>query len=97
MAHSLEVRVPLVDVQLLQAVAPAMTRLPRGTGKRLLAQSPRRALPPEIARRSKSGFATPVHTWLQRDARTQNWRNVPRLRRPRCPWARRWAYQMATA
>src|SRR5712691_420171 len=60
MAHSLEVRVPLVDVPLLQAVAPALTLLPNGSGKRLLAASPGAPLPPEIARRSKTGFGTPV-------------------------------------
>ena len=63
MAHSLEVRVPLVDVQLLRAAAPAMIALPNGTGKRCLATSPSLALPPEIidrprrasAHRSKTG------------------------------------------
>src|SRR5712691_3174785 len=97
MAHSLEVRVPLVDVQLLQAVAPAMTLLPNGAGKRLLATSPRSALPPEIAGRPKTGFGTPVSEWLQRDARLQGWRRVSRLAGPKCPWARRWAYQLAAA
>ena len=97
MAHSLEVRVPLVDVQLLQAVAPAMTVLGSGAGKRLLATSPRSALPPEIAGRPKTGFGTPVNEWLQRDARLQGWRRVSRLAGPKCPWARRWAYQLAAA
>ena len=35
MAHSLEVRVPLVDVPLLRAVAPMMIALPNGFGKAL--------------------------------------------------------------
>jgi asparagine synthase (glutamine-hydrolysing) len=97
MAHSLEVRVPLVDVPLLQAIAPAMIALPNGSGKRLLAGSPSSPLPPEIADRSKTGFGTPVAEWLQRDARLQQWRRVSKLARPRCPWARRWAYQLAAA
>ena len=97
MAHSLEVRVPLVDVQLLQAVAPAMTLLPSGAGKRLLATSPGSPLPPEIAGRSKTGFGTPVSEWLQRDARLQGWRRMSGLAGPKCPWARRWAYQVAAA
>jgi asparagine synthase (glutamine-hydrolysing) len=97
MAHSVEVRLPLVDVRLLQAVAPAMTALPSGAGKRLLASSPACALPPEIARRAKTGFAIPVSEWLQRDARLQKWRRVSLLSGPKCPWARRWAYQLAAA
>jgi asparagine synthase (glutamine-hydrolysing) len=97
MAHSLEVRVPLVDVELLRAVAPAMTQLPNGSGKRVLAASPGSPLPPEIARRAKTGFGTPVGDWLQRDVRLQGWRRRSGLAGRRCPWARRWAYQVGAA
>ena len=97
MAHSLEVRVPLVDVHLLRAAAPAMIALPKGAGKRCLATSPRLALPPDILDRPKTGFGTPVNKWLQQDERLQSWRRVPQLARARCPWARRWAYQLAAA
>jgi asparagine synthase (glutamine-hydrolysing) len=97
MAHSLEVRVPLVDVKLMRATAPAMIALPNGTGKRTLASSPSLALPPETIDRTKTGFSTPVKEWLQRDDRLQRWRHVPQLAKPRCPWARRWAYQLAAA
>jgi asparagine synthase (glutamine-hydrolysing) len=97
MAHSLEVRVPLVDAQLLRAVAPLIRLLPEGAGKRHLAASPNVPLPAEITGRQKTGFGTPLKEWLQRDDRLQDWRRVPRLARPRCPWARRWAYQLAAA
>jgi asparagine synthase (glutamine-hydrolysing) len=97
MAHSLEVRVPLADVQLLRAAAPAIIKLPNGAGKRCLATSPKLALPPEIIDRSKSGFGTPVKEWLQGDDRLQEWRRVPGLAKKKCPWARRWAYQLAAA
>lgn len=97
MAHSLEVRVPLVDAQLLQALAPALVSLPTGAAKRFLATSPRLPLPVEIAERSKTGFGTPVADWLLKDSRLQKWRNIPKLAQPRCPWARRWAYQLAAA
>jgi len=97
MAHSLEVRVPLVDVQLLQAAAPAMMALPNGAGKRCLATSPSVALPAKTIDRPKTGFGTPVKDWLQRDDRLQLWRRVPQLAEPRCPWARRWTYQLAAA
>ena len=97
MAHSLEVRVPLVDAHLLRAAASAMIALPKGAGKRCLATSPRLALSPDTVNRPKTGFGTPVNEWLQRDDRLQNWRRVPQLATPSCPWARRWAYQLAAA
>ena len=95
MAHSLEVRVPFVDVPLLRAIAPATVALPLGQGKHYLAASPRQPLPDSIVGRKKTGFGTPVQTWLQRDQRLQAWRRVPQLAQHRCPWARRWAYQSA--
>ena len=68
-----------------------------GAGKRLLAASPSKALPREIVDRAKTGFETPIRDWLQRDDRLQGWRHVPELAGRKCPWARRWAYQLAAA
>jgi asparagine synthase (glutamine-hydrolysing) len=96
MAHSLEVRVPLVDATLLRAVAPAVLAAPQ-RGKRMLAASPRMPLPDAVVARAKTGFGTPIEDWLQRDDRLQRWRHVPQLSLPKCPWARRWAYQLAAA
>ncbi|MFN3597693.1 MAG: asparagine synthase (glutamine-hydrolyzing) [Rubricoccaceae bacterium] len=62
MAHSLEVRTPLVDWALLRAVAPLIARQP-GLGKRALAETPARALPPALLNRPKTGFTTPVRRW----------------------------------
>src|SRR4029079_8842963 len=61
--HSLEVRVPLVDIFLLQAIAPAVLRM-RGDRKRVLVNAPRHPLPPEVIERRKSGFTLPVKKWL---------------------------------
>jgi asparagine synthase (glutamine-hydrolysing) len=97
MAHSLEVRVPLVDVKLFERVARVSGTLPDGAGKKLLAHSPRTPLPAEIVERPKTGFITPINVWLQRDQRLQDWRRVPQLAQTSCPWARRWAYQLAAA
>ncbi|CAA7621658.1 asparagine synthase (glutamine-hydrolyzing) [Magnetospirillum sp. UT-4] len=60
MAHSLEIRVPLVDVEVLRAVL-AMTPLP---GKRDMAASARPALPAAVLGRAKTGFFVPVAQWL---------------------------------
>jgi asparagine synthase (glutamine-hydrolysing) len=97
MAHSIEVRVPLVDAQLLRSIAPMTVNISKGARKRLLAESPHRPLPDEIVHRRKTGFGTPVREWLKRDEQLQAWQNVPQLAQHRCPWARRWAYQAAAA
>jgi asparagine synthase (glutamine-hydrolysing) len=73
MAHSLEVRVPLVDAFLLRQIAPAILARGARNGKDLLASSPRRPLPAAILDRKKSGFTVPIRTWLghDRDAKKQ--------------------------
>lgn len=95
MAHSLEVRVPLVDAQLMSRIAAVTSKTP--FAKMLLGQSPTHALPAIVLSRPKTGFQTPIHSWLQRDARMQEWRRVPALRGEKCAWARRWAFQVAAA
>jgi asparagine synthase (glutamine-hydrolysing) len=65
MAHSLEVRVPLVDPVLLASVAPAMVA--RGAvGKGVLAAAPTKPLPDAVTNRRKTGFYTPVDQWIVR-------------------------------
>jgi asparagine synthase (glutamine-hydrolysing) len=63
MAHSLEVRVPLVDVELLRRLGPWLAS-GNPPGKRLMASTPARPLPTEVLARSKSGFTVPVREWL---------------------------------
>ena len=63
MAHSLEVRVPLVDIELLRAVAPVVAR-GEANGKDYLVNTPAEPLPPEIVTRPKSGFTLPLRRWL---------------------------------
>jgi asparagine synthase (glutamine-hydrolysing) len=68
MAHGIEIRVPLVDVKLLQSLAPAICRLSPGVGKAALASAPSLALPAEISRRAKSGFGLPTGAWMNAGA-----------------------------
>jgi asparagine synthase (glutamine-hydrolysing) len=63
MAHSLEIRVPLVDVGLLCRVAPMLVSANPPT-KRDMADAPVKKLPPEILNRVKTGFHVPVRDWL---------------------------------
>ncbi|MDP9191683.1 MAG: asparagine synthase (glutamine-hydrolyzing) [Acidobacteriota bacterium] len=70
MAHSLEVRVPLVDAHLLRKVAPVLvTRNDRG--KQILANAPRQPLPASIRTRRKTGFTLPIREWLQQEGRVE--------------------------
>ena len=64
MAHSIEVRVPLVDRFLLEQLAGLPLGLPEFAGKRLLSMAPGLALPELIRTRPKTGFTTPIGRWL---------------------------------
>ncbi len=64
MAHSLEIRTPLVDFALLKALAPSIPALTARSGKAALAAAPTRPLPRALLERSKSGFGLPLGPWL---------------------------------
>jgi asparagine synthase (glutamine-hydrolysing) len=64
MAHSLEIRVPLVDIALLKSLAPVLPALTHGAGKTALARAPTPALPDEIRTRTKTGFGVPTGAWM---------------------------------
>ena len=93
MAHSLEVRVPLVDSELLAAIAPITFTEHIRSGKLLLASAPTTPPGRELIERRKTGFSVPMHIWVE-NLRTKldSWRRVPMLARKRCHWARRLAY-----
>jgi asparagine synthase (glutamine-hydrolysing) len=70
MAHSLEVRVPLVDAHLLRKVAPVLVTR-RERGKQILAQTARPPLPEAVRRRRKTGFTLPIKEWLRQEGRVE--------------------------
>ena len=63
MAHSLEVRVPLVDVDVNAAIAPLLASC-NPPGKLEFAGVARTHLPRGILERRKTGFSVPVREWL---------------------------------
>ncbi|MFO1059389.1 MAG: asparagine synthase (glutamine-hydrolyzing) [Dongiaceae bacterium] len=65
LAHSVEVRPPLVDSQLLQRLAPLIVS-PQPPTKSELADCLGAALPPAIRQRRKTGFVAPVADWHRR-------------------------------
>jgi asparagine synthase (glutamine-hydrolysing) len=64
MAHSLEIRVPLVDVTLIRSLAPVIPTLTAGGGKTALAMAPTRMLPNDVVARAKTGFNVPTDEWI---------------------------------
>jgi asparagine synthase (glutamine-hydrolysing) len=69
MAHSLEIRTPLIDVALLRNIAPLFWMDPLPT-KLDLAQTPAKALPKKLLHRPKTGFSVPVSQWLPVEYKT---------------------------
>lgn len=63
MAHSVEIRVPLVDLDLLRKVAPLIGALGQ-PAKQAMARTPKKMLPDNILNRPKSGFGVPTSEWL---------------------------------
>ena len=67
MAHSLEIRVPFVDVALLERVAPIFARYP-DISKAEVARATAPALPESLLNRPKTGFAVPIRQWMMSGA-----------------------------
>ncbi|HVF61884.1 MAG TPA: asparagine synthase (glutamine-hydrolyzing) [Thermoanaerobaculia bacterium] len=64
MAHSLELRVPLVDAWLLARFAALDFEPARSSGKRELVRGAAPELPEAVFHRAKTGFYVPVVPWL---------------------------------
>lgn len=95
MAHSVEVRVPLVDAPLYRMAAPRFRTWSGHAAKSPLAGAPTSPLPPEVAGRKKTGFGLPMQAWVAGSDRASQWHGVPVLANDSCPWGRRWAYSVA--
>jgi asparagine synthase (glutamine-hydrolysing) len=71
MAHSLEVRPPLLDHRLVEFMLSVEPKLlvdeRRRRGKLLVRRLMEPRLPPEHLNRPKSGFGLPVHRWLKQN------------------------------
>jgi len=63
MAHSVEMRTPLVDACLLRDLMPVLRSFGRFKGKFLLAASPSLPLSKDLINRSKTGFGIPLGVW----------------------------------
>jgi asparagine synthase (glutamine-hydrolysing) len=86
MAHSLEIRTPLVDIDLLTALSSVQPKLKNGLGKRILASAPDRPLPASLLTRKKTGFGVPIKRWTE----------SPKSQRPQASrlTSRKWALEV---
>ena len=87
MAHSLEIRTPLVDSELLMRVSPLFARAAPPSGKALLAKAPATPLPDSILNRAKTGFGVPLRRWYDDGSMSKD----DRL------WSRDWLKRVAAA
>jgi asparagine synthase (glutamine-hydrolysing) len=69
MAHGLELRVPLIDSDVIEHVLPISPeeKIRGGVGKRLLFDALKGIVPSEVFARPKRGFTLPFEKWLVRD------------------------------
>jgi asparagine synthase (glutamine-hydrolysing) len=68
MAHSVEIRVPFVDVDLLRALAPLLASDNPPT-KQDMARAVSPLFPTELLHRPKSGFQVPVREWMMEESK----------------------------
>jgi len=71
MAHSLEVRVPLLDHELMELAAsiPASLKMNGAGGKRVLKRAVADLVPSEVLHRTKMGFSIPLARWFRGELR----------------------------
>jgi asparagine synthase (glutamine-hydrolysing) len=71
MAHSLEVRSPLLDHVFMEMAAklPVTAKVSRGTSKRLLREAVRPWIPNSVLDEPKRGFTMPIADWLRNELR----------------------------
>ena len=85
MAHSLEVRVPLLDHRVVEFMfrLPGHLKMPGLGLKHLLKQTMRGILPEETLRKRKAGFSVPLAAWLKRELRplVEEYLSPSRIRR----------------
>ena len=68
MAHSVEIRMPMVDLPLLREVMPAVAAHPEMRKSDFLSAVLRGSIREELLARPKSGFTVPIRQWLVRSS-----------------------------
>ena len=89
MAHGVEIRAPLVDIEVSRALACCLPRLRPGAGKAALAAAPSISLPAAVVSRAKTGFAVPTGVWTAAAGASD-----PRQPKTKGIVSRRWAQRI---
>lgn len=102
MAHSIELRTPLVDAKLLASLGASTPSFTKGRGKNMLAMTPLRPMSKSLVTRPKTGFSVPMGQWLQQSSGKFNDKNHKDILNtlvtcPKTPWARRWGVVVANS
>lgn len=92
MAHSLEIRVPLVDRILTEKVVGLAVAGRLGEKKSILPKTLPKGLPEEALNHPKTGFTVPLWRWLQQSKELDAWKRVKALRKSNVHDYKRWAY-----
>ena len=96
MAHSLEIRVPLVDSVVIEKLAGLAAAGRFEFGKGVLTRAVANGLPAEVTSRPKTGFTVPLWQWLRKSPAIADWKRVKFLRRPNVHDYSRWAYTLVS-
>lgn len=94
MAHSLELRTPLVDHVLTEQIAGLAALGRFGVGKGVLVAALERGLPEAIRHRPKTGFTLPIWAWLHKVDAISGWKRNRWLRRVATDVYARWGYSV---
>jgi asparagine synthase (glutamine-hydrolysing) len=101
MWHSLEVRVPFLDKEVMEtafSIAPEI-KYDNKVGKHLLIKAFDDVLPKEIWQRKKQGFAFPFHKWMKKVHLANNETGYTSIRsqyvNQKLHWSRYWAYLLS--
>jgi asparagine synthase (glutamine-hydrolysing) len=92
MAHSLEIRVPLVDHILTEKVIGLAVSGRLGEKKAILSQTLHKGLPEEALKHPKTGFTVPLWRWLRKSKEFDAWKRVKALKSSNIHDYKRWAY-----
>jgi asparagine synthase (glutamine-hydrolysing) len=87
MGHSLEIRVPFVDVDFLKQLAPRLSQAD-APDKREMAAAASDLMTPEVLDRPKTGFQIPVREWLLHEVPESSMRGPASVHRGLRGWAK---------
>ncbi len=94
MAHSVEIRPPLVDTVLWKKTLPVLGLLKRkGTNlKKYFSALPDNPTPTQFLPAKKLGFSVPLEFWLKQTTSLNTWRENAYLKNEKTHWSKKWAF-----